>query len=99
YNVLSGSVDDIDHAPAALVEFLKREERRKIEYDGGHMDISDSVIRDMLNHIENNNCEYDEWLKIGMAVHDATQGSGIDIWREWSKRSSKHNDETLDFKF
>lgn len=32
------------------------------------------------------NCGYDEWIKIGMAVHDATGGNsdGLAIWDEWS---------------
>lgn len=95
YNVLSGSVDDIDHAPSALVEFLKREERRKIEYEGSTIDISDSVIADMLSHID---CydEYSDWVKIGMAIHDATHGNGVALWDEWSRRSSKYNPEAID---
>jgi hypothetical protein len=31
--------------------------------------------------------EHDEWLKVGMQIHDATGGAqeGLDIWCEWSK--------------
>jgi hypothetical protein len=32
-------------------------------------------------------CDYDEWIRVGMALHDGTQGdqAGFDVWREWSK--------------
>lgn len=32
-------------------------------------------------------CEYEEWLKVGMQLNDGTHGAqeGFDIWREWSK--------------
>jgi hypothetical protein len=32
-------------------------------------------------------CEYDEWLKVGMQLHEGTGGmqEGLDIWCEWSK--------------
>jgi hypothetical protein len=32
-------------------------------------------------------CEYDEWIKVGMQLHDGTDGdgAGFDIWRDWSR--------------
>lgn len=32
-------------------------------------------------------CEYDEWIKVGMQLHDGTGGAqeGFDIWTSWSK--------------
>lgn len=31
-------------------------------------------------------CEYDEWIKVGMQLHQGTRGAqeGLDIWRAWS---------------
>lgn len=36
-----------------------------------------------------------DWLTVGMALHQATQGSeaGFLIWEDWSKASSKYNDK------
>jgi hypothetical protein len=33
------------------------------------------------------NAEYDEWIKVGMQLHDGTGGAqeGLDIWCEWSR--------------
>lgn len=95
YKVLNGSVHEIDAAPAALIELLKRESVTRVQYEGGHIDVSDSVIRDMLGHVS---CydEYDDWLKVGMAIHHATDGNGVSLWDEWSKQSSKYNSEAID---
>lgn len=95
YKVLSGSVHEIDAAPADLIELLKREPFTRVKYEGGHIDVSDSVIRDMLNHVT---CydDYEDWLKVGMAVHHATGGNGIDLWREWSQKSAKYDEEGID---
>ena len=32
-------------------------------------------------------CEYDEWIKVGMQLHDGTDGdgAGFDIWCDWSR--------------
>jgi len=34
---------------------------------------------------------YDDWLKVGMAIHCETQGDGFEIWDEWSQRSGKYS--------
>jgi|GEM_PF-2787339 len=38
-------------------------------------------------------CEYDTWLKLGMAIHHASSGNklGYKIFHEWSKRGDKYN--------
>lgn len=35
---------------------------------------------------------YDEWIKVGMALHDGSGGSaeGLQLWNEWSKQSLKY---------
>ncbi|MFI4971320.1 MAG: VapE domain-containing protein [Hyphomicrobiales bacterium] len=35
---------------------------------------------------------YDQWIKAGMAIHNATGGSptGLAVWDEWSKRGKKY---------
>lgn len=83
YEVLFGSPYDIEPAPAALIELLKKPERHRAEIDGESVDVSDSDIRDMLSHVSPN-CEYETWYRIGMAIHDATQGAGYSLWDDWS---------------
>lgn len=39
----------------------------------------------------NPNCEHDEWLKVGMQLHDGTGGAqeGLDLWDEWSRTATR----------
>jgi RecA-family ATPase len=39
---------------------------------------------------------YDDWIRMGYAVHRATGGSGYDIWRNWSALSEKFNETETD---
>lgn len=38
-------------------------------------------------------CGYDEWIKIGMAIHHETGGSldGFTLWDDWSSKSEKYS--------
>ena len=36
---------------------------------------------------------YDTWIRLGYAVHRATGGTGYGIWRDWSAKSDKFNEE------
>lgn len=59
------------------------------------------VLRSALGAIPNagtNSVDYDTWFKIACAVHYATDGSddGLNIFREWSFRSEKHDDSFLE---
>ncbi len=83
YELLFGSPYDIEPAPAALIELLKKPERHRALVDGQAVDVADSDLRDMLAYISPN-CDYETWYRVGMAVHHATQGSGYALWDDWS---------------
>lgn len=91
YQAVDGTPHDIDLAPQALIDLLRKPERHRTEYNGISVDVSHDDIRDMLRYIPNNDFPYDEWLKIGMAIHQATNGSGFALWEEWSETSAKHD--------
>lgn len=60
-----------------------------------------AVLRSALAAIPNTGADaqpYDIWRNVCFAVHHATGGSdeGLELFREWSARSSKHDDEFLD---
>lgn len=91
YEIAVGSPDDIEAAPRALLEMLHRPERHRAEYDGRPVDVSHSDIADMLRHIDPD-CDYDTWIRCGMAVHHATGGTGFDVWDTWSQGGAKYPD-------
>lgn len=46
------------------------------------------------------NMEYDDWLKVGAKLHDATDGAdeGLDIWKEWSAKVTRKLSKPPNFK-
>lgn len=95
YRAVVGSIDDIDTAPAALIDLLRRPERHRAEYDGRDVDVSHSDIAAMLAHVDPD-CEYQTWIRIGMAVHHATGGTGMAVWDAWSATGSKYDAARMD---
>ena len=91
YTIAVGSPNDIDTAPASLLELLKKPERYRATFESKTVDVSYNQLGDMLSYINNADLDYDVWIKIGMALHHASAGSAYDLWEAWSSTSSKHD--------
>lgn len=50
-------------------------------------------VKDALAFIDPD-CSYEEWLYIGMAIHNFTGGNseGLSVWDEWSSRGAKYQE-------
>jgi len=99
YSILYGEPSDIGNPPEGLVDLLKRQDRHRADYDGSPIDVSHDDLVDMLAFIPNDDLDYEDWIRIGMAVHHATGGAGFAIWSDWSATSKKHNQENMKFKW
>lgn len=66
----------------------------------GDVEIDDAALRSYLMAIEDAD-DYDVWLHVGMALHHHYKGTddGLELWREWSERSSKYDAEALTAKW
>jgi len=95
YTILYGSPADIDEAPAELVEALRKEERHRATYEGRTVDVSHTDLGDMLSYINNEDLDYEVWIRIGMSLHHASGGEAYDLWKAWSATSSKHNEADM----
>ena len=42
----------------------------------------------------NPSCEYEKWIRIGMAIHQATQGAGYALWDDWSTGGDTYESAT-----
>jgi Bifunctional DNA primase/polymerase, N-terminal/Primase C terminal 2 (PriCT-2)/Protein of unknown function (DUF3987) len=89
YKILSGSPEDIDVAPDALIRGLTKAKRHRAEIDGVTVDVSYDDLADMLSHIDPDS-GHEVWIRCGMAVHHATMGSGFDVWDNWSAKGTKY---------
>ena len=99
YTIIEGNPDDIDDAPQALIDLIKKPEYHRVSYDGGTMDVSKQEIADMMTHIKNDDLDYEEWVRVGMAIHHSLNGDGFDLWDKWSQSSSKYDDRSMSLKW
>jgi hypothetical protein len=96
YDRKKGFPQDIGDAPHSLIELLKKPERVRARVtDKEFIDISEQEIIDLLSFI-NPDCAYDDWISIGMGLHEATGGSGFHLWDDWSAKGSNYQTETMD---
>lgn len=89
YESLHGFPEKITEAPEKLIELLKRPERHRTVMSGNIVDVSDQDVIDQLSFIDPD-CDYEQWIRIGMAIHDATGGAGIELFDQWSKEGKKY---------
>ena len=96
YEILIGGPEDINEAPAELVEMLRKPDLFRSSVDGGAVDVSETELVDMLRHIPNNkSIDYEQWIRVGMSIHIVTGGSGYHLWETWSKTGPKHNNAQM----
>ena len=96
YQSADGSPYDIGPAPESLLAALRKPERHRTEYNGSPLDVSHADLADMLQYVKNDDMHYDDWIKIGMAIHQATGGTGYKLWDDWSSTSSKYDDRVME---
>ena len=93
YEIEHGSPSTITEAPNRLIELLKLEEPsyqpKPMPHIRGTGDRTPQIMA-MLEHI-NPDVGYEDWIRIGMGIHNETHGSetGYEIWYAWSSRGTK----------
>jgi hypothetical protein len=95
YEVAVGTPDDIDYAPEALIKLLTKPERHRAELGNRMVDVSHADLEDMLRYIDNDDVDYETWVRVGMALHHASGGTAYNLWEDWSARSSKHDPRVM----
>jgi len=88
YELAVGSPFDIEDAPESLIKLLAKPEYHRASVSGEMVDVSHGDITAMLEYIDPD-CDYEDWYRIGMAVHHATGGTGQDLWSDWSAKGAK----------
>lgn len=89
YEKERGIPQKITQAPDALVALLKKPSAFRVSTDAGDLDVDAEHMRSLLSHISPD-ISYEVWVKLGMAIHHCMQGSGFDLWDEWSAGGSKY---------
>jgi len=80
------SDDEVEVKQEEVMEF----EVPKRKYDAGE-------IQDILNSLEEECYEYDDWIKVGMAIHNITESDnvGLGMYVDWSKKDEENYDIDL----
>lgn len=89
YEVAVGSPSDIGPAPAGLLALLAKPESHRATLGGHQVDVTHADLAAMLTHV-NPDCDHDTWVRCGMALHHASQGTAFDVWDAWSQRGEKY---------
>lgn len=92
YERLKGFPQDVDEPPAELVDALKR---NPALFKSVITKADDDEVKELLSYYKNDDLEYDDWLAVGMAIHNATDGKGIMLWDAWSQQSKKYNENAI----
>lgn len=87
YEFEKGCPQDVDRAPQPLIDLLIKHEVKNKSLDG--LEVSNQEITDALEYLDPD-ADRDEWVSVGMAIHDATHGEGKNLWEEWSSRGDKY---------
>lgn len=90
YEAITGHPDDVAPAPQSLLDLLKKPDTYRASTANGAVDITGQSIADMLDHISPD-CGYEEWVRVGMAIHHVLLGEGFDLWDSWSSNGTKYS--------
>jgi hypothetical protein len=89
YEVVEGYPQDINEAPNKLLALLKRESTlHRINLNNQPIEVDEAELAKMLHVIPSD--DYEDWISVGMGLHHATNGVGLDLWDEWSQKSDKY---------
>lgn len=89
YETKKGSPDKVGAAPQKLIDLLKRPDTYRAAVSGSFMDVTIEDVKTMLSFVDAD-CDYDTWIKCGMAINQTLNGEGFDVWNDWSKNGSKY---------
>jgi len=82
------------NVPKVLIDLLIKEEKTNEKTDEKELTISDikwprEQVLKLINKL-NPSMQNDDWVKVGMALHEWDNVDGLQIWEEWSKNGENY---------
>lgn len=101
YWKLKGSPGDTLDAPVEVLELLKRPEQIRSTFSGKAVEYSFAELENIVRGIKSGKADYEQWLRVGMGIHHATDGSdqGEALWDEWSADADNYTPEQISIKW
>ena len=95
YSLTVGGPCELSPLPDALAALLVKPERHRAAVStGAPVDVSDDDLAAMLDYIPADG--YEEWVRVGMALHHVTAGTGFELWDRWSQKSDKYSRDGME---
>ena len=93
HSAAKSCLDNLEVIPEKLAALLAKShaEHREAVKASGTADLDE--VRDMLSYITPN-LHHDDWVKVGMIIHSATDGSmeGLQTWDTWSQPGTTYKE-------
>lgn len=89
YETVKGYPQDVGFAPPELIALLERPAFYRVSNNGQDLDIDEHHIVNLLAFV-NADCDYNQWVSVGMAIHHCLNGGGVELWDNWSSSGAKY---------
>lgn len=90
---------ELTQCPDALLSMLEKKTHKRTLFEGRQVDVTLEEVAEMVASIPNEDRHYDEFIEIGMAIHQATNGEGYHLWDTWAQQSSKYDAAQMGYKW
>ena len=85
--------------PDVLLKMLEKKTHKRTLFEGSHIDVTFDEVAEIVNAIPNNDCHYDDFIQVGMAIHQALGSEGFQLWDAWAQRSDKYQPDQMAYKY
>ena len=86
YEIEKGYPQDIIDAPSELIALLGRPTFYRVSNNGLDLDIDGQHIVTLLGYV-NPDCDYNQWVSVGMAIHHCLNGGVLDTGTHGQQRA------------
>jgi hypothetical protein len=98
YNWHSFAKSDLENLVAFPQQISDMLAKHYVLHHSNNARPEDAEIEEMLA-VLSPDMGYEDWLKVGMAIHSATDGQGLVIWDKWSQSGTKYSDGEVNRKW
>ena len=99
YEVEEGFPDEVAAMPPVLFDLLAKKIEVKREFSATSEIVTTEEIQQYLEYVPNSDLEYDEWIEIGMIIHESLGEEGFQVWDSWSRKSEKYIPDLMESKY
>tara|TARA_B110000503_G_scaffold126233_1_gene194635 strand:- start:1680 stop:3962 length:2283 start_codon:yes stop_codon:yes gene_type:complete len=100
YEVEEPNMEDITELPEVLKALLTKPVNKPNSLNLTYTsDVGEEKIVDMLECLKGLVDDYEQWIQIGMIIHDSLGNGGFNVWNRWSQYGEKYNENNMQSKW